>query len=31
MTTSNERNASDIYLIDYFIYSPLLCEKEGQV
>lgn len=31
MTSSNERNSSDIYLIDYFIYCPLLCGKEGQV
>lgn len=31
MTLSNEENSSDIYLLDYFIYCPLLCEKEGQV
>ena len=30
-STSIERNPSDIYLVDYFIYCPLLCEKEGQV
>ncbi|CAF4313750.1 unnamed protein product, partial [Rotaria sordida] len=30
MTSSNERISSSIYLIDYFIYCPLLCEKEGQ-
>jgi hypothetical protein len=30
MTSSNERNSSDIYLVDYFIFCPLLCEKEGE-
>lgn len=28
--SSNERTASSIYLVEYFIFSPLLCEKEGQ-
>ncbi|CAF3062198.1 unnamed protein product [Rotaria socialis] len=30
MTTSNEPISSSIYLVDYFIYCPLLCQKEGQ-
>ncbi|CAF4532770.1 unnamed protein product [Rotaria sp. Silwood1] len=30
MTSTNERIPSSIYLIDFFIYCPLLCEKEGQ-
>lgn len=28
--TNNEVNATDIYLIDFFIYCPSLCVKEGQ-
>ncbi|CAF3365031.1 unnamed protein product [Rotaria sp. Silwood1] len=30
MTSTNEHNSSNIYLVDYFIFCPLLCEKEGQ-
>ncbi|CAF3916666.1 unnamed protein product [Rotaria sp. Silwood1] len=30
MASTNERIPSSIYLIDFFIYCPLLCEKEGQ-
>ena len=31
MATNIERVSSSVYLVDYFIYCPLLCEKEGQV
>ncbi|CAF4619498.1 unnamed protein product, partial [Rotaria sp. Silwood2] len=30
MTSTTEHNSSNVYLVDYFIYSPILCEKEGQ-
>ncbi|CAF1078394.1 unnamed protein product [Adineta steineri] len=30
MASSNEHIPSSIYLVDYFIYCPLFCEKEGQ-
>ena len=30
-SNSNERISSNIYLVNFFIYCPLLCEKEGQV
>ncbi|CAF3176587.1 unnamed protein product [Rotaria sp. Silwood2] len=30
MTSTNERISSSVYLINYFIYCPSLCEKEGQ-
>lgn len=31
MAANNDANTSDIYLIDFFIYCPSLCVKEGQV
>jgi hypothetical protein len=30
MTSSAERISSNIYLLDFFIFCPSLCEKEGQ-
>ncbi|UJR21771.1 hypothetical protein I4U23_024846 [Adineta vaga] len=30
MTSTTERISSNIFLVEYFIYCPLLCEKEGQ-
>jgi len=30
MAVSTERVSSNSYLVDYFIFCPLLCEKEGQ-
>ncbi|CAF0741220.1 unnamed protein product [Rotaria sordida] len=30
MTSTTEHNSLNVYLANYFIYCPLLCEKEGQ-
>ena len=30
-STTTERISSNLYLVEYFVFCPLLCEKEGQV
>ena len=31
MSVVNERIAANVSLVDYYIFYPPLCEKEGQV